>query len=130
MVDQSIRNAVLHLIASRQLDYVGTVHALSTTYSQDAIEGAIFELMHEGRLAVTGGVLRPSRRRDDQQSATTPSVRWEYKAVESPFIGQLVTKLNDLGDEGWEVVTVSDENRGNLAAKLHVALLKRRKTEK
>jgi hypothetical protein len=38
--------------------------------------------------------------------------RWEYEIVGSGFIGSnQVDKLNQLGDAGWEVVTLNASNR-------------------
>ena len=63
-----------------------------------------------------------------------PFIRWEYKVAAinvSGFFGPDVDVddigqyLNERGEEGWELVTVVDVNRGNGATSLLMAIMKR-----
>ncbi|AFZ69498.1 hypothetical protein [Deinococcus peraridilitoris] len=113
------RNEVLQLLSRQPLDYAGAVRALSPRYGPDAIEGAIFELLHDDSLTVERDVLRPTSR------AATHITPWEYQAQQAQFIFQLVEKLNAAADDGWELVSITTESAGAFAAQVHVALLKR-----
>ena len=61
-------------------------------------------------------------------NASSKSERWEYKVISSflqgghePSIQDVSTKLNKLGEEGWELVSDSDGGSVN-----HLFILKRR----
>jgi len=53
--------------------------------------------------------------------------RWEYRAVElpSPSKSDIIGVLDALGEEGWELVSVSEPERMNLRGYLY--LFKRKK---
>lgn len=63
-----------------------------------------------------------------------PHDRWEYRVIAlnvtgffgpSVDINQLGEYLNDAGDDGWELVTIVDLNRGNGATAELLGVLKR-----
>ncbi len=67
---------------------------------------------------------------------TVPPVRWEYRVglidvsglfnpnIDVHEIGQY---FNGVGDEGWELLTVLDVNRGNGATSGLLAIMKRQR---
>ena len=64
-------------------------------------------------------------------------MKWEYKTVKTPasggFLGgkfdstALVMRLNELGDEGWELVAAFTTNQGYGQSRDIVAIFKRQK---
>jgi hypothetical protein len=70
-----------------------------------------------------------------QQSENT--MHWEYKTVKTPATGGILggkfhesvldTKLNELGGQGWELVTAFATHRGHGQSRDIVAIFKREK---
>ncbi|HZG65784.1 MAG TPA: DUF4177 domain-containing protein [Herpetosiphonaceae bacterium] len=65
-------------------------------------------------------------------------VRWEYRValidVSGLFnpninVDEIGQYFNGIGDEGWELVTVVDVNRGNGATSALLAILKRQRQD-
>ena len=69
---------------------------------------------------------------------SVPPVRWEYRVglidVSGLFnpninVDEIGQYFNSVGDEGWELVTVVDVNRGNGATSALLAILKRQRQD-